>query len=615
MKTLLIQIKSIVIITLFLTVSSLFAQTPDHQYNFDGQIKLMMLHESGTLVVSTGEALVGIRPNSNEVSFKIDRLKRVKEENLEPVLGTPYLIIKPSGIIQHTSVIDVVKGKMVFDSKREDWKGGITSRYFIGPEMMFVVNGMHKEDGVGKYKQGVGLYNLKTGKLVKIFERRATNLMVGRPDIMGDKIIIPGVKNVECYDIATGVVKWTASVKNVTQISSSDETNEVYAFRTKGGNTVVYKIDANSGNLLWADGNKLKGNLARYEFTKAGLAVVTNIDKSGKKGLGKLASAKSQSKIYLLDSNSGVDLWEKSPKTKGFVNHFYIEDDGILFGVASGGINKISFDGVPLWKKPLKTGANIQLMARLPKGVLYISESDTDLINMDTGESVFGKAIKYKKSKSVASTFDELRNRFLIACSDGVYEIDGENGEFNLINSDYKFDGKEEPTDIELRTNGILLSSSQNLMMLDFNGDENWHVYHRAPGKSAFSVVLLAAVTAASVSASAANSYRAGASALGSYSPVPTYHRRMTNNLNKIADAAFTEMAKRFKATKATKNAAFILTKIDGGVGLIKVDKDSGDTLNEILIKDKKPMYEVDEFEGVLYFGKGNTIFAYNLKK
>ncbi len=598
-----------------LLVTSVQAQSPDHQYNFSGQVKWMMLHESGTLIASTGEALIGIRPNSNDVSFKFDRLKRVKEENLEPVLGTPYLIIKPKGLIQHTSVLDVIKGKLVFDSKREDWKGGVTSRYFIGPEMMFVVNGMHKEEGVGKYKQGVGLYDLKTGKLIKIFERKVANLMVGRPDIFGNNIIIPGIKNVECYDIVTGAVKWTAAVKNATEISSNEETNEIYAFRTKGGNTVVYKIDAKSGSLLWAEGNKLKGNLDRFEFTKAGLAVVTTIDNSGKKGLGKLASAKSQSKIYLLDNKSGVDLWKKSPKTKGFISHFYVEEDGILFGVATGGINKIGFDGVPHWKKPLKTGANIQLMSRVLKGVLYISESDTDLINMDTGESVFGKAIKYKKSKSVASTLDEDRNRFLIACIDGVYEVNRDNGEYKLLTSNTKFDGKEEPTGIEIRANGVLLSSSQNLMMLDFNGDENWHVYHRAPGKSAFSVVLLAAVTAASVSASAANSYRAGASALGSYSPIPTYHRRMTNNLNKIADAAFTEMAKRFKATKATKNAAFILTKIDGGVGLIKVDKDSGDTLNEILIKDKKPMYEVDEFEGVLYFGKGNTIFAYNLKK
>ena len=75
-------------------------------------------------------------------------------------------------------------------------------------------------------------------------------------------------------------------------------------------------------------------------------------------------------------------------------------------------------------------------------------------------------------------------------------------------------------------------------------------------------------------------------------------------------------MAKRFKATKATKNSAFILTKIDGGVGLVKVDKNSGETVKEILVKDKNPMYEVDDFEGILYFkAKGNMIYAYNLNK
>ena len=140
--------------------------------------------------------------------------------------------------------------------------------------MMFVVNGMHKDEGVNKYTQGVGLYDLKTAMLVNIFERKVSNLMVGVPDVKGNTIIIPGTKNVIAYDIDTGNEKWTAGVKNATRISSSDDSNEIYAFRTKGGNTVVYKIDGSSGSLQWAEGNKLKGNLARFEFTSAGLAVV-----------------------------------------------------------------------------------------------------------------------------------------------------------------------------------------------------------------------------------------------------------------------------------------------------------------------------------------------------
>ena len=171
------QNKIMMLITMLLLTHLGWTQktTPDYQYAFDGAVKWLILHESGTLLASTGEALAGIRPNSSSVSFKFDRLKRVKEEHLEFVPNTPYLIVKPRGIFMHTVVIDVVKGTIVFDSKAEDWQNGVTSRYFISPEMMFVVNGMHKDQASGKYTGGVGLYDLKTGKLVNIFERKPTN--------------------------------------------------------------------------------------------------------------------------------------------------------------------------------------------------------------------------------------------------------------------------------------------------------------------------------------------------------------------------------------------------------------------------------------------------------
>jgi hypothetical protein len=279
------QFVMLIAIMLIANVGMAQKTAADYQYTFDGQVKWLMLHESGTLIASTGEALVGIRPNSNEVSFKLNRLKKVKEENLELVPGTPYLIVKPKGLLNqgHVSVVDVVKGKIVFDTRDSDWQGGASSRYFISPEMMLVVNGMHREKGLGQYRQGVGLYDLKTGKLVNIFERKASNPMVGKPDILGDNIIIPGVKNIECYSISSAAVKWTADIKNATSITTNEFTKEVYAFRSKGSNTVVYKVNAESGSVLWPEGNKLKGVISRVEFTEKGLAIVTNILSSGKK--------------------------------------------------------------------------------------------------------------------------------------------------------------------------------------------------------------------------------------------------------------------------------------------------------------------------------------------
>jgi hypothetical protein len=613
---------SILVICFLVNSFTSIAQDADYTYTFDGQVKWMLLTDTGTLLASTGEALVGINPHSQEVDFKIDRLKKVKEENLEFVKGTPYLIIKPKGMLLHTSVVDLITGKMVFDSKEEDWKGGVQSRHFITPEMKFVVNGMKKMPGLGQYKGGVGLYDMLNGELVRIFERKPGNPMTGKPDIMGDNIIIPGTKNITCYSISSGEVKWESDVKNATQIITNEDTEEIYAFRTKGSNTVVYKVDSNSGASLWAEGNKVSGGISRIEFTEHGLALVTNIVGKQKKGLaGKLANkigGAGQSKIYLLDLKTGADLWSKSPKTKGFVSHFYIEPDGILFGVASGGINKVGFNGTPLWKKPLKTGPNIQIMARTEKGVLYISETDTDIIDLNSGESVFGKAVKYKNSKTVTSAYDKNRDRFLVSCKDGVYEFDGNNGEYNLLAKDINFEGKENPTSMSVRDGGILLTSDQNMTMLNFDGTEKWHVYYKAPGISTVGKIFMGALAVSSLAMASASAYKAGANraTLGPYHSETQRMESYQEGFSDIANASFQALGKRFKATKATENASFILTKLNDGVGLVKVDKDSGQNVSEIVLKDKKPMYEVDDIEGILYFkSKGNTISGFKLNK
>ncbi|MGV6846540.1 MAG: outer membrane protein assembly factor BamB family protein [Lutibacter sp.] len=618
-----VSTKKLLLIGLLGLISSFsFSQKPAHQYSFNGQVKWMLLTDTGTLLASTGEALVGIKPNSPNVSFKIDRLKKVKKEDLQFIPGTPYVVIKPKGnMFIHTTVLDLVQGKLVFDSKAENWKNGVTSRYFLTPEMKFVVNGMHKEEGFGQYKLGVGLYDMLTGKLIRIFERKPANGMSGKPDILGNHIIIPGLKTIACYDISNGNEIWKANVKNATSIETNEATNEIYAFRTKGTNTVVYKVDASNGQLLWPEGNKLSGVISRVHFTKHGLAVVTNIVSSGQKGLlGKVANkmkGSGQSKVYLLDLNTGADLWKKSPKTKGIITHFYIEPDGILFGVASGGINKVAFNGTPLWKKPLKTGPGIQIMARVKKGVLYISQTDTDIINMKTGESVFGKPVKYKNSKSVTSTFDETHNQFLISCKNGVYAIDGNNGEYKLLSNSLKFEGKEAPNEISVRSNGILLSSDQNLTMINFEGKTDWHTYYKPPGISTVGKIFMGAMAISSLAMASAAGYQAGASKalLGPYHSNTKRLESYQEGFSNISTASFKELGKRFKATKATQNAAFILTKLSAGVGLVKVNKDTGKKMEEIILNDKKPVYEVDDIEGILYFkSKGNTISAYNLK-
>jgi DNA-binding CsgD family transcriptional regulator len=77
-----------------MSIGSISAQDADYNYTFDGQVKWMLLTDTGTLLASTGEALVGIKPNSGEVSFKIDRLETLK------LLRDPTIVEKKEDLEQ-----------------------------------------------------------------------------------------------------------------------------------------------------------------------------------------------------------------------------------------------------------------------------------------------------------------------------------------------------------------------------------------------------------------------------------------------------------------------------------------------------------------------------------
>ena len=136
---------------------------------------------------------------------------------------------------------------------------------------------------------------------------------------------------------ATGETMWETKIKDVNWLVADDSEKEIYAFQNSanGSNTKVYKV-SNSGAELWKDEAKVKGSVVNFEILPNGLAIVSNVDNSGKSGIAKLAGGRSESKIGFLSAGTGEDLWDKAPKTKGYVQHFYIMDDGILFGIYEG---------------------------------------------------------------------------------------------------------------------------------------------------------------------------------------------------------------------------------------------------------------------------------------
>ena len=232
-------------------------------------------------------------------------------------------------------------------------------------------------------------------------------------------------------------------------------------------------------------------------------------------------------------------------------------------------------------------------------------------------DQVWKKPLKFKRADVVSSDYDKKNDKYLISADEKLFSIDANSGTSELL-MEADFDGKEDPTDIEVRDSGVLLSSDQNMMLLDWDGKQKWHEYKRAPGKSAFGAILAGAVALAAATASASSAYEAGGERnyIGQYTARGDHLNRMAAHSANIANVSVQEMLKRFTATSATKDAQFVLTKLDDGVGLMKLNKDTGAVEKEILLKDKKPEYQVDEFGGMLYYRPNDkTIYAYDLKK
>ncbi len=608
-------------LVLLLTATVVFAQkaeTPDFSYDTGAKINDMTLTQGGTLVVATNDGLVGIKPGSNDLLFNFTDYGKVKPEELTFIPNAPYVVVGQTGfaaIITKKAVIDYMSGKKLFSSEENGWKLIMTCHIMM-PQNKLVVSGQRK--AAEKYTMAVAIYDLDSGSQESFFAFKGSETVSGRPLLLESGLIIPTTKGLIKVDMTAGTIAWKNELKNVGWMVADASEKEIYGFvgKANGSSTKVHKISA-SGQDLWPEEHKVKGSVVNFEILPEGLAIVSNVDNSGKSGLGKLTSSRSESKIAFLSATTGEDLWEKAPKTKGYVQHFYVMDDGILFGIYEGGINKISFDGKTLFKKPLKTGENILTMASTEQGLIYITSEDANIVNLETGVKVWDKPLKYKRADAVSSTYVEKNNRYLIGADENIYSVNASTGEITGF-AEVDFDGKEDPTGIDVRDSGILLTSDQNMMLLDFEGVLNWHEYHRAPGKSAFGAILMGALAVASATTAAASYSEANnnRNRLGSYTTRGQSYADMGDAMAMATGASVAEMLKRFKATSATANAQFILTKLEDGVGLVKVNKDTGIAEKEIILKDKKPEYKVDEFGGILYYkASNNTIFAYDLKK
>lgn len=225
-----------------------------------------------------------------------------------------------------------------------------------------------------------------------------------------------------------------------------------------------------------------------------------------------------------------------------------------------------------------------------------------------------GKSLKFKNGNIGIDKQD-----FTYIYGDGkILLFDNQKGDYKEFYTGVDFDGKEKPSEGRLLQNGLLFTSSQNMLLVDLAGKKVYQVYKKAPGVSTAGKIFFATMGAVSMAAGAEQAAKSGmAQTKGQYSAAEN-HERNASNWSNMASASFQDMNKRFKATVESANYMSILTKTsdsdDTGVGIVMMNKLNGKEEGSVVLKDKKPDYQLDDISRMVFYKNANdelTAFSF----
>jgi outer membrane protein assembly factor BamB len=578
---------------------------PKWKATFGKELNWMKVTDVGTLVVATDDGLYGINSEDGSIVWKNEALKKLVVEAYEPLPETPFIIITPeakpakqsafAGIMGSFNkgsvvIINAQDGKVACDTKALGMDR-LSAQYSL-PDL----NAIIFQGSSNKGKQLTLFYDFNTN--TKIWEQE---YILGKKDasflppavIDKNTIIWTGTSGYSIIDAQTGALKYRTEIKfkdiAAPKMVFNKDRSVVYFVNKKFGN--AYKIS--DGSKLWKEEIDMDDPASHVFTDERGIYIAV------------------KNHINLYDYNTGEPKWGKDGiKLYDPLLDYVFTDKGLGIQMVDKddySVNLLNYEtGKPLIKKAVKLKASAKDLRMVTKGLLYRTEKELNILDVETGAPSFDKSIKFKEPVLAIDKGDKT----YIFSGPQYYDFNNKTCTYTNKSIVNKFEGKEIPSKIELRPQGILLKSDQNLTMFDFEGNTLYHAYYKAPGLSMVAKLALGAmsVAAAGVAAqsAAASGYEKGLNG-NQHTDNSLQNGRNADAMGGIASAGFKAMGKRFNASKEADNFVTMLTKLDDGVGVVKLNKDTGAKENEVVFKEKEPVYELDDIGGMLYFKSKKT--------
>jgi hypothetical protein len=653
--------KVILVVSCLLSTLLIFAQPAAKEWTkkFPGNVKWYQISDAGILIVCTGDALYGLQPDDGNEIWKLDNLDDVKEENYDPIEGTPYAALIKNKLFKGAihSIIDIVTGKLIVETTNIDLLN-VVKRIHIPELNSMLFYGTSKTKGKFEMVMISLVDGHKVWEQLKLFERNSEEV-VSNGLASNDGIYIATTKNIYKLNQQSGEVLWSVDKKTEKPIIAVQENKGGFG-KFMGGNSKHVDLSANATSssaqffirnnnkdkiYFWnqneliaynnADGKpitksvELQSPVAYILYDTHGMLVTTSEktqkdqtkqSESGGGLLGKIkrsaASGKNRASLLCIDPETGDNKWPQEIDLQGDVSSYKMVGTKLILATQrDNGDNYISIidldAGKSITKKPMFIKGDIRDLQVVPQGLYYRTSEEINILDMESGDKSWKKGFKVKNC--VGDNVNEKLG--YVYGNDNIYKVDFTTGDLTEWVKGINFDGKEDPTSLQVRENGVLLTSDQNATLYGNDGKIVWHSFNKAPGKTAMGKVLsgLGGLAAAMMAAGEMSRNAQLSYAKGYYgSTSPSLDRDIKNsqaNAAAFAGAAvssFAAISKRFKATKQANDFMAVLTALGGNneaknSGAVIVSKIDGKNIASMLLGDKTPDYKLDELGRMIY--------------
>jgi outer membrane protein assembly factor BamB len=621
---------------LSLTAGAVCADTGQQiwQLDVEGRISWQFVTPIGDLVLGTSTALIGVDEDTGRINWQHERFAGIPENAVRAISGSPFYSVTQD---EQLYMLDLGSGKLVFDSN-EAGLGSVRHSFFLFDSDSVLVAGQR----TGKNGSALVLADLKTGKglwrLGVDFKR-----VLAVEAIDSEHLLVVSLFDLYKINRHSGKVVWRKPISKGAGLTSSKGLNSLmkafaetvvandqielefalspdnkFAYFASGDDrnstATFFSFDVNSGQRLWErEHGFYNGGI---ELLENGLLTLSQVP-GGDAGVNLWGF-----KVNLLDYDDGKGLWGKKGKglkIRGGVSNYVNTDQGMLISTSKGNDSLLylldTTRGKFIHEKPARIGGKLIALYESEVGIVCFTDREINILVLESGRLLFKKSVQSapgltKKSNHIIYAYD-IKDKI-------VKRIDTHTGKLTPLNkSKIKFKGGEAPDAIDVRKKGVLLSSSQNMLMLGFDGNPRYQLHFPAPKRHGLVRALYYAqairasvisaqsymVTGAMVSSSLTPQFQQSSEmARQLYAGIGAAYGEQARMAQSVASASFRRANQRFQATSQYDDTMVVLTKDGKNTALFKVEKDTGAVLGKLdLGQNKEPNYALDPLTNLIY--------------